>query len=130
MKYTVDWLGPKLDEFLNPLLKRAGFELTYDLRSGENPVADVRLDLESADHTNQVANLAVIEPFAMGVEPGAHGFKYQPIFRFLLKIPKAPAQGRSRIGLHTDSDRHGCGFQLHVQNVERSGVAAQRRGAA
>jgi spoIIIJ-associated protein len=41
MKYTVDWLEPKLDEFLRPLLRRAGFELTYELRTGENPHPEV-----------------------------------------------------------------------------------------
>lgn len=41
MKYTVDWLGPKLDAFLRPLLERAGFELTYGLRTGENPHPEV-----------------------------------------------------------------------------------------
>jgi len=41
MKYTVDGLRPKLDEFLKPLLERAGFELTYELRTGENPHPEV-----------------------------------------------------------------------------------------
>jgi spoIIIJ-associated protein len=41
MKYTVDSLGPNLEEFLKPLLERAGFELTYDLRTGENPHPEV-----------------------------------------------------------------------------------------
>jgi spoIIIJ-associated protein len=41
MKYTVDGLRPKLDEFLKPLLERAGFELNYDLRTGENPHPEV-----------------------------------------------------------------------------------------
>ena len=41
MKYTVDWLEPKLDEFLGPLLQRAGFELTYELRTGKNPHPEV-----------------------------------------------------------------------------------------
>ncbi len=41
MKYTVDSLGPKLDQFLVPLLERAGFELTYELSKGENPHPEV-----------------------------------------------------------------------------------------
>jgi spoIIIJ-associated protein len=41
MKYTADSLGPNLEEFLKPLLERAGFELTYDLRTGENPHPEV-----------------------------------------------------------------------------------------
>jgi len=41
MKYTVDSLEPKLNEFLLPLLERAGFQLTYQLRSAENPHPEV-----------------------------------------------------------------------------------------
>ena len=41
MRYTVDSLGPKLDTFLRPLLERAGFELTYELHTGENPHPEV-----------------------------------------------------------------------------------------
>ncbi|MGI8962606.1 MAG: protein jag [Bryobacteraceae bacterium] len=41
MKYTVDWLAPRLNEFLRPLLQRAAFDLTYGLRTGENPHPEV-----------------------------------------------------------------------------------------
>jgi spoIIIJ-associated protein len=41
MKYTVDSLRPKLEEFLTPLLNQAGFELTYELHPGENPHPEV-----------------------------------------------------------------------------------------
>jgi spoIIIJ-associated protein len=41
MKYTVDGLRPKLDEFLKPLLERAALELTDDLHTGENPHPEV-----------------------------------------------------------------------------------------
>ncbi len=41
MKYTVDSLKPKLDHFLRPLLDRAGFELAYELHTGENPHPEV-----------------------------------------------------------------------------------------
>ncbi len=41
MKYTVDSLRPRLDQFLNPLLSRAGLALTYDLRTSENPHPEV-----------------------------------------------------------------------------------------
>jgi spoIIIJ-associated protein len=35
-KYTVDSIGPRLSEFLRPILDRAGFELDYDLVEGES----------------------------------------------------------------------------------------------
>ncbi len=41
MKYTVDSLRPKLEEFLTPLLNHAGFELTYELHASENPHPEV-----------------------------------------------------------------------------------------
>lgn len=41
MKYTVESLRPKLDEFLVPLLGQAGFELSYELRAAENPHPEV-----------------------------------------------------------------------------------------
>ncbi|HEY1213759.1 MAG TPA: R3H domain-containing nucleic acid-binding protein [Bryobacteraceae bacterium] len=41
MKYTVDSLRPKLEQFLTPLLKNAGFELTYELHEAENPHPEV-----------------------------------------------------------------------------------------
>ncbi len=41
MKYTVDSLRPKLDEFLQPLLRAAGLDLNYQLRSSENPHPEV-----------------------------------------------------------------------------------------
>jgi spoIIIJ-associated protein len=41
MKYTVDSLRPRLDQFLNPLIARAGLALTYDLRTSENPHPEV-----------------------------------------------------------------------------------------
>jgi len=36
MKYTVDSLRPKIDQFLLALLEHAGFDLTYQLNSPEN----------------------------------------------------------------------------------------------
>src|SRR6476661_2878855 len=41
MKYTVDSLRPRLDQFLNPLLTHAGLALSYELRSSENPHPEV-----------------------------------------------------------------------------------------
>ncbi len=41
MKYTVDSLRPKLDQFLEPLIEQAGFQLSYELRAAENPHPEV-----------------------------------------------------------------------------------------
>ncbi len=41
MRYTVDALRPKLDEFLLPLLEHAGFDLSYDVSAPENAHPEV-----------------------------------------------------------------------------------------
>jgi len=41
MKYTVDSLRPRLDQFLNPLIAHASLALSYELRSSENPHPEV-----------------------------------------------------------------------------------------
>jgi spoIIIJ-associated protein len=41
MKYTVESLRPKIEQFLNPLLGHAKFDVAYDLRSPENPHPEV-----------------------------------------------------------------------------------------
>jgi spoIIIJ-associated protein len=41
MKYSVDSLRPRLEQFLTPVLKQADFELSYELREPENPHPEV-----------------------------------------------------------------------------------------
>jgi spoIIIJ-associated protein len=41
VKYTVESFKPQLDQFLEPLLRHAGFNLTYTLHSAENPHPEV-----------------------------------------------------------------------------------------
>jgi spoIIIJ-associated protein len=41
MKYTIDSLQPKLQQFLTPLLSHAGFALSYELQIPENPHPEV-----------------------------------------------------------------------------------------
>jgi spoIIIJ-associated protein len=48
-KYTVESIGPRLNEFLRPLLKRAGFALDYDLLETES----VHPEFESPEVTLQ-----------------------------------------------------------------------------
>ena len=40
-KYTAQSLQPKIDGFLQPVLSRAGFELSYQLKSVDNPHPEV-----------------------------------------------------------------------------------------
>lgn len=63
MKYTVDSLRPKLDEFLGPVLEHAGLELSYDLRAAENPHPEVEnpevtVNFQGADVELLLANRA------------------------------------------------------------------------
>jgi spoIIIJ-associated protein len=48
-KYTVESIGPRLEEFLRPLLKRAGFDLEYASTEGES----VHPEYESPEVTVQ-----------------------------------------------------------------------------
>ena len=41
MRYSVDALRPRVEEFLTPVLHQAGLELSFDLRSPENPHPEV-----------------------------------------------------------------------------------------
>lgn len=41
MRYSVDGLRPRVEEFLTPVLRQAGLELSFDLRSPENPHPEV-----------------------------------------------------------------------------------------
>jgi spoIIIJ-associated protein len=56
MKYSVDSLQPKLEQFLGPLLSQSGFELSYRLAEGksahpevENPEVTVHFSGEDTD---------------------------------------------------------------------------------
>jgi len=62
-KYTVESIGPRLNEFLRPLLKRAGFALDYDLLETESvhpefESPEVTLQFKGADVDLVLANRA------------------------------------------------------------------------
>jgi spoIIIJ-associated protein len=62
-KYTVDSIGPRLKEFLRPLLTRAGFTLDYDLVETESihpefESPEVTLQFKGADVDLLLANRA------------------------------------------------------------------------
>ncbi|HXR77897.1 MAG TPA: R3H domain-containing nucleic acid-binding protein [Bryobacteraceae bacterium] len=74
MKYSVDSLRPKLEHFLDPLLSRSGFELTYRLAAGnsahpevENPEVTVQFSGEDTDLllANRAELLLALEHLAM-----------------------------------------------------------------
>ncbi len=74
MKYTVDSLKPKLTQFLDPLIACAGFELSYQLSTGqsahpevENPEVTVRFSGNDTDLllANRAELLLAIEHLAM-----------------------------------------------------------------
>ncbi len=41
MKYTIETLRPKLEEFLKPVIAHAGFNLSFELKTPENPHPEV-----------------------------------------------------------------------------------------
>jgi spoIIIJ-associated protein len=84
MKYTVDSLKPKLEQFLDPLLTHSAFELTYELRPGhsphpevENPEVTVRFsggdtDLLLANRAELLLAIEHLSMEAMRVPPEDH----------------------------------------------------------
>jgi spoIIIJ-associated protein len=74
MKYSVDSLRPKLEQFLDPLLSQSGFALTYRLAPGnsvhpevENPEVTVQFSGEDTDLllANRAELLLALEHLAM-----------------------------------------------------------------
>jgi spoIIIJ-associated protein len=84
MKYTVESLQPKLDEFLRPVLERAGFELGYELGKPdnrhpevENPEVTVRfsgpdVDLLLANRAELLLSLEHLAMEALRLPPEDH----------------------------------------------------------
>jgi spoIIIJ-associated protein len=84
MKYTVDSLKPKLARFLDPLLSRSGFELSYDLATGhsahpevENPEVTIKFhgtdtDLLLANRAELLLAIEHLSMEALNVPPEDH----------------------------------------------------------
>ena len=84
MKYTVDSLKPKLAQFLDPLLSRSGFELSYDLATGqsahpevENPEVTIKFsgtdtDLLLANRAELLLAIEHLSMEALNVPPEDH----------------------------------------------------------
>jgi hypothetical protein len=39
--YTAEEHGPRIGAFLNKIIERAGFDLTFDIAAGENPHPEI-----------------------------------------------------------------------------------------
>lgn len=84
MKYTVDSLKPKLSQFLDPVLSRSGFEVSYELTEGhsahpevENPEVVVKfagpdVDLLLANRAELLLALEHLSMEALRVPPEDH----------------------------------------------------------
>lgn len=84
MKYTVDSLKPKLSQFLDPVLSRSGFELSYELTEGhsahpevENPEVVVKfsgsdVDLLLANRAELLLSLEHLAMEALRIPPEDH----------------------------------------------------------
>jgi spoIIIJ-associated protein len=84
MKYTVDSLKPKLAQFLDPLLSRSGFELSYDVATGqsahpevENPEVTIKFygtdtDLLLANRAELLLAIEHLSMEALNVPPEDH----------------------------------------------------------
>ena len=112
MKYTVDSLRPKLDGFLLPVLQHAGFHLTYELLSLENPHPEVEnpevtVKFSGPDVDLLLANRAEL---LLAVE------------HLSMEALRVPAEDHSRISFDANDYR-----LLRVEELRMSAVAAAEK---
>ena len=112
MKYTVDSLRPRLDQFLNPLLSHATLALSYELRSSENPHPEV----ENPDVTVHFAGQDVELLLAN------RGELLLALEHLSMEALRLPAEDHSLISFDANDYR-----LLRVEELRMSALAAAER---
>ena len=111
-KYTVDSIGPRLNEFLRPLLKRAGFALDYELVEGESvhpeyESPEVTLKFTGADVDLLLANKAEL---LLALE------------QVTMEALRAPSEDHSKISFDANDYR-----MLRIEELRLSASAAAEK---
>ena len=114
-KYTVDSVGPRLNEFLRPLLKRAGFELDFELAEGhsvhpEYESPEVVLQFKGADVDLLLANKAEL---LLALE------------QVTMEALRMPSEDHSRISFDANDYR-----MLRIEELRLSASAARELASA
>lgn len=111
-KYTVDSIGPRLDEFLRPILKRAGFELDFEMVEGESvhpeyESPEVTVRFKGADVDMLLANKAEL---LLALEQVA------------MEALRMPSEDHSRISFDANDYR-----MLRIEELRLSASAAAEK---
>ena len=111
-KYTVESVGPKLDEFLRPLLKRAGLALEYILTEGESvhpeyESPEVTVKFRGADVDMLLANKAEL---LLALE------------QITMEALRMPSEDHSRISFDCNDYR-----MLRIEELRMSASAAAEK---
>ena len=111
-KYTVDSLGPKLNEFLRPLLKRAGFALEYELVEGET----IHPEIESPEVTVKFSGADVDLLLANKAE------LLLALEQVTMEALRAPSEDHSKISFDANDYR-----MLRIEELRLSASAAAEK---
>jgi spoIIIJ-associated protein len=111
-KYTVDSIGPRLNEFLRPLLKRAGLTLEYDMVETES----VHPEYESPEVTVQFKGSDVELLLANRAE------LLLALEQVTMEALRMPSEDHSRISFDANDYR-----MLRIEELRLSASAAAER---
>ena len=111
-KYTVDSLGPKLNEFLRPLLKRAGFALEYELVEGET----IHPEIECPEVTVKFSGVDVDLLLANKAE------LLLSLEQVTMEALRAPSEDHSKISFDANDYR-----MLRIEELRMSASAAAEK---
>ena len=111
-KYTVDSVAPRLDEFLRPLLKRAGFALDFELTEGhsvhpEYESPEVAVQFKGSDVDLLLANKAEL---LLALE------------QVTMEALRMPSEDHSRISFDANDYR-----MLRIEELRLSATAAAEK---
>jgi len=112
MKYTVDSLRPRLDQFLNPLLSHATLALSYELRSSENPHPEVENPDVTVNFAGQDVELLLAN----------RGELLLALEHLSMEALRLPAEDHSLISFDANDYR-----LLRVEELRMSALAAAER---
>jgi spoIIIJ-associated protein len=112
MKYTVESLRPKLDEFLRPLLSRAGFELSYELTNPANPHPEVENPEVTVSFSGNDVELLLLN----------RGELLLALEHISMEALRLPAEDHSLISFDANDYR-----VMRVEELRMSAVAAAER---
>jgi spoIIIJ-associated protein len=112
MKYTVDSLRPRLDQFLNPLLAHASLALSYELRSLENPHPEVENPDVTVNFAGQDVELLLAN----------RGELLLALEHLSMEALRLPAEDHSLISFDANDYR-----LLRVEELRMSALAAAER---